>query len=75
MRYALLCLIRFDDREQRDKFYEALKPFVKQQFKDDDCFLSRHTCRHDEDPRTPCTEVENWPPALYSLSEAPTLIP
>lgn len=55
MKYALLAELRFNDKDLRDRIFEALKRHTS------DMWHSRfsiHDCFHDEDPSKPCHPEE-----------------
>jgi len=57
MKYAIQCLMRFSEKEERDLIFSDLKKKLKSQYKNDDAYIQIHRCYHDEDPTRPC-EVE-----------------
>ena len=65
MKYAIQCMMRFDTEKDRNDVYAALAPLLAQRYNSDDCYLSRHTCHHDEDPVKPCEDVEHCEVSPY----------
>ena len=58
MKYAIQVLMRFDTKEERDAVAEKLKKKLKKTFDNDDSFIQKHICYHDEDPTKPCVVEE-----------------
>ena len=65
MKYALQCMMRFGSAAERDRAYAFLAPLLQRQYPNDDCYLSKHKCYHDEPINKPCEPEGSWTPLPY----------
>ena len=58
MKYELSCVMRFSDKKTRDEVHNYLKGLLKSNYEDDDGYVEKHLCYHDEDNTQPCVIEE-----------------
>jgi len=67
VKYAMQTLSRYDTKEERDKAADSLQLNTKKTYPEDDAYIQKHICYHDEDPTKPCEVEEKWEPSMYRL--------